>query len=70
MNDIGLFTGNSNSELAKAIAEQMAVPIGKMSVSKFADGEVWVQVNESVRGIDAFIVQSGCCPYRARRCHR
>lgn len=62
MNELRLFTGNSNPELAEKIAAQLGISVGSMLVSKFSDGEIRVQVNESVRGVDAFIVQSGCCP--------
>lgn len=62
MNELRLFTGNSNPELAKKIADHLGISVGSMLVTKFSDGEIRVQVNESVRGVDAFIVQSGCCP--------
>lgn len=62
MNELRLFTGSSNPELSQKISEHIGVPIGNMAVSRFSDGEVRIQINESVRGVDAFVVQSGCCP--------
>lgn len=62
MNELRLFTGSSNPDLSKRISEHLQVPLGSMFVNRFADGEVRVQINESVRGVDAFVIQSGCCP--------
>jgi len=62
MNELRLFTGSANPELAHKIAGHLGVPVGSMSVTTFSDGETLVQINESVRGADAFIVQSGCRP--------
>ncbi|MBE6067707.1 MAG: ribose-phosphate diphosphokinase [Clostridium lundense] len=55
---IKIFSGNSHPELAKDIAEILGVPLGDARVGKFSDGEICVDINETVRGIDAFIVQS------------
>lgn len=55
---IKIFSGNSHPELASEIAEILGVPLGDASVSKFSDGEICVDINETVRGIDAFIIQS------------
>lgn len=57
-----LFTGNSNPELAKKIAEHLNVSLGRASVGKFSDGESAVELLENVRGRDVFIVQSTCAP--------
>lgn len=62
MNDLRLFAGNANVDLARKIASHLGIQLGNMSVSRFSDGEVRVQINESVRGTDCFVVQSGCCP--------
>jgi ribose-phosphate pyrophosphokinase len=62
LSNLRLFTGNSNPSLASKIAGHLGVQIGNMVVTRFSDGEVRVQVNESVRGADAFIVQTGCPP--------
>lgn len=57
-----LFAGNSNPELAKAIAAKLGVELGSADVGHFADGEVAVSINENVRGCDVFIIQSTCTP--------
>lgn len=55
---IKIFSGNSHPQLASDIAEILGVPLGDASVGKFSDGEICVDINETVRGIDAFIIQS------------
>ena len=62
MNHLRLFNGSSNPELAEKIAAHLGIPLGSMSKARFSDGEIWVQIKESVRGADAFVIQSGCCP--------
>jgi ribose-phosphate pyrophosphokinase len=62
MDDLRLFSGNSNPELAGRIAAQLGISLGDMSVTRFSDGEIRVRINESVRGLDTFVVQSGSCP--------
>ncbi|MBR5537266.1 MAG: ribose-phosphate pyrophosphokinase [Clostridia bacterium] len=57
-----LFAGNSNPALAKRIADALGVTLGDCTVKQFADGEVSVNFNESVRGCDVFLIQSTCCP--------
>ncbi len=57
-----LFCGNANRPLAQAIAEQLDTELGDMDVTRFADGEVLVQINESVRGSDIFVIQPTCRP--------
>ena len=57
-----LFAGNGNPGLGNEIANHLEMPLSKMSVSRFSDGEVWVEIKENVRGVDAFIVQSTCAP--------
>ena len=52
-----IFTGNSNIPLAKNVASELGLSLGKITVSKFADGEVNVMVNENVRGKDVYIIQ-------------
>jgi ribose-phosphate pyrophosphokinase len=60
--DFKIFTGNSNLELAEEVASIMGKPLGKATVSKFSDGEISVNLWETVRGIDTYIVQSTCSP--------
>ncbi|MFZ5822738.1 MAG: ribose-phosphate diphosphokinase [Bacillota bacterium] len=57
-----IFTGNSNLPLAKAIVDQMGISLGDMNVSRFSNGEIRVDINESVRGADCFVLQSGVHP--------
>jgi ribose-phosphate pyrophosphokinase len=57
-----VFAGNSNLELVRKISDQMRIPIGKSVVKSFSDGEINVEINESVRGMDVFVVQSICAP--------
>jgi ribose-phosphate pyrophosphokinase len=57
-----LFTCNSNPKLAEAIANEIGVPLGNARVSRFSDGEIRIDVEESVRGCDVFVIQSTCNP--------
>ena len=60
--DIKLFSGRSNPKLAQEIAEALGTSVGPMIIKDFADGEIYVQVKDSVRGDDVFIVQPLCKP--------
>lgn len=60
--NIKIFSGNSHKQLAEDIADILGVPVGKSKVSTFSDGEISVDINETVRGMDVFIVQSTCSP--------
>lgn len=60
--DIKIFTGNSNQDMAKMLAKELNLELGKCDVTKFSDGEISVSIKESVRGSDCFVVQSTCCP--------
>lgn len=57
-----LFTGNANPYLAKEIADYLGIPMGNAKVSRFSDGEISVAIDESVRGVDVFVVQPTCSP--------
>jgi ribose-phosphate pyrophosphokinase len=57
-----IFTGNSNIELVRKIAKHLETPIGKSSVKNFSDGEINAEIDESVRGMDVFVIQSICAP--------
>jgi ribose-phosphate pyrophosphokinase len=61
-NDLMVFTGNANPELAKKMAQHLDMPLGIASVSEFSDGEISVEIGENVRGKDVFIVQPTCAP--------
>lgn len=56
--NIKIFSGNSHPQLARDIAEILGVPLGDAEVGSFSDGEIKVDINETVRGADVFIVQS------------
>ena len=60
--DIKLFSGRSNPKLAQEIADYLGTTVGPMVVKNFADGEIYVQIKESIRGDDVFIVQPICNP--------
>lgn len=62
MSDLMLFHGSSSPNLAKAVADNLHIPIGQAHVGTFSDGETTVQINENVRGNDIFILQSTCPP--------
>ena len=57
-----LFTGNANPLLAKEIGDYLGMSLAKATVSHFSDGEVSVEIDESVRGVDTFVVQPTCTP--------
>ncbi|MBO8159782.1 ribose-phosphate pyrophosphokinase [Thermosyntropha sp.] len=57
-----LFTGNANPALVEEIAAYLGIPVGNANVSRFADGEISCVVDESVRGVDVFVVQPTCPP--------
>ena len=55
--NIKIFSGNSNPELAKEIVNFLELPMGDALVTRFSDGEVWVEIKENVRGMDTFVIQ-------------
>ena len=57
-----VFAGNGNPALAEEISALMGKPLGDASVKKFSDGEISVNIGETVRGADIFIVQPSCAP--------
>jgi ribose-phosphate pyrophosphokinase len=59
---IKIFSGNSNPDLAEKICRAAGVPLGSAQVKSFSDGEIAVELTESVRGLDIFVVQSTCPP--------
>ncbi len=60
--ELKLFSGNANRALADEIAGVLGIPVGQAEVARFSDGEVFVQVDENVRGADVFVVQPTCPP--------
>jgi ribose-phosphate pyrophosphokinase len=59
MSNIKVFSGNSNPDLSRAIAERLGLELSKVSLKKFSNQETSVEIGESVRGEDVYIVQSG-----------
>ena len=60
--NIKIFCGNSNPQFAETICKALSIPLGQAEVRTFADGEVSVSLNETVRGADVFLIQSTCKP--------
>lgn len=61
-NNLKIFSLNSNPELAQEIADAVGVPLGKCSVAQFSDGEIQINIEESIRGCEVFIIQSTSQP--------
>lgn len=57
-----VFTGNSNMDLAQEVVGNLGTVLGKAKVKNFSDGEINVEIDESVRGMDVFVIQSICHP--------
>jgi ribose-phosphate pyrophosphokinase len=60
--ELKIFCGNANRELAEEISEYLGVPLGEAKVKRFQDGEIAIEINESVRGADVFVLQPTCNP--------
>jgi ribose-phosphate pyrophosphokinase len=60
--ELTLIAGNSNLPLAEGIGRSLKIPLVKAEIDRFADGEIFVQINENVRGSDVFVIQSTCPP--------
>ncbi len=61
-NELKIFTGNANPDLAAKIGEYIDCPVGQAEVTHFSDGEIAVKIKEDVRGRDVFVVQPTCAP--------
>jgi ribose-phosphate pyrophosphokinase len=61
-NNLDIFTGTANPELAKEVSEILEMPLSAADVGYFSDGEIKVEIEENVRGHDTFIIQSTCTP--------
>ena len=57
-----LFSGTSNPALAREIGAYLCVPDGPRAIKRFADGELYIQIQESIRGCDVFLIQPTCAP--------
>jgi len=62
MNELIIFSGNSNPEFANKVCDYLNLPLGKCMVKRFSDGEVRIEINDNVRLRDVFIIQSTCAP--------
>lgn len=60
--NLAVFSGNANPELANEIVQRLGIQLGRALVTKFSDGEVNVEVRDNVRGQDVFVVQPTCSP--------
>ena len=60
--NLKIFALNSNKPLAQKVAAAVGVPLGKISVDRFSDGEIRINIEESVRGDEVFLVQSTSAP--------
>ena len=60
--NIAVFTGNANPELAEKVVAYLDVAMGNAEIETFSDGEISVQINENIRGRDVFIIQPTCAP--------
>ncbi|MGI6685132.1 MAG: ribose-phosphate diphosphokinase [Bacillota bacterium] len=61
-NKLKLFSANANPQLAQEIAEYLGLSVGAAKVIRFSDGEITMEIDESVRGADVFIIQPTCAP--------
>ncbi len=57
-----VFSGNANPELSREIAHHLGMDLGRAMIRTFADGEIYLQIQENVRGADVFIIQPTCTP--------
>ncbi len=62
MNDLSIFTGNSNGELAQKVSKYLFKELGSAKVNRFSDGEIQIEIEENVRKKDVYIIQSTCSP--------
>jgi ribose-phosphate pyrophosphokinase len=62
LKSLSIFTGNANRPIAEEICKYVEIPLGRSDVTVFSDGEIYVEINENVRGVNCFVVQSTCTP--------
>jgi ribose-phosphate pyrophosphokinase len=61
-NEMKVFSGNANPQLAKDICTYLQIPLSEVEVRRFSDGEIFVEIGENVRGRDIFVIQPTCPP--------
>ncbi len=62
LDNLSVFAGNANPELALEVVQSLGIPLGKASVGTFSDGEINIEIMENVRGRDVFVIQPTCAP--------
>ncbi len=62
MNDLKIFSGRANQNLTRRICDYLGLPVGKISIGNFPDGEISCKIDEDVRGRDVFLIQPTCPP--------
>ena len=62
INDVLIFGGNGNRELSEEVAERLGTVLGKSQIKRFSDGECSIQIYESIRGKEVYIIQPTCPP--------
>jgi ribose-phosphate pyrophosphokinase len=62
LKSLSIFTANANRPIADEICKYVEIPLGRADVTHFSDGEIYVEINENVRGVNCFVVQSTCTP--------
>lgn len=60
--DLKILSGTANPELAREVADHLGLTLTPLRISPFSDGEIYVQLQESVRGVDCFVIQPTCSP--------
>lgn len=60
MRQIAVFSGNSHPKLAEMICSHLSIPVGRSTLRKFSNRETNVNIDETVRDLDVFIIQSSC----------
>ena len=61
-NGLVLFSGSGNKPLSEAISKQLRIPLAEAKVARFSDGEISIDIQENVRGMDVFLIQPTCAP--------
>ncbi|MFZ5434665.1 MAG: ribose-phosphate diphosphokinase [Calditrichota bacterium] len=62
LKELRVFSGTAHRALGESIAHQLGIELGKVSITRFSDGEIGVQFEENIRGMDVFLVQPTCAP--------
>jgi ribose-phosphate pyrophosphokinase len=62
LKSFSIFSGNANLPRAESVCRHLDTQLGKAKVERFADGEIYVEINENVRGVNCFVVQPTCTP--------